>query len=127
LPTGPVERRHPLAEQALAQRVLRDERLQLRRHRRFAAERELRVDARLHRREPQLLEALDRGACEVLVGQVGERRAPPQLERFAQQLGGLAWRGVGRPVRQRLEAGEVELLGRERHDVARWSRRDRRG
>ena len=55
-----VEREHELAAQPLAQRMLAHERLQLADHARVVAERELRLDAQLDRRQPQLLQADDR-------------------------------------------------------------------
>ena len=58
-----VEREHLLAAQPLAQRVLGDERLELGDERRVPPERELGVDPLLERREPQLLEPLDRRAA----------------------------------------------------------------
>ncbi len=45
VPSLPVEREHQLAARALAQRLARHERLQLRRDVRVAAEREVRVDS----------------------------------------------------------------------------------
>ena len=59
LATRAVEREHELAAQALAQRVLGDQRLELADELGVAAERELGVDALLERRHAQLLEARD--------------------------------------------------------------------
>ena len=78
------------------------------------AERELRVDPLLERREAQLLEPLEAARGERLVGEVGERRPAPEVERLAEQRGRRA--GVvarTRPLglgRQALEAREVEVV-----------------
>jgi hypothetical protein len=94
-----------------------------------AAERELRLDSLLERREPDLLEALDRRAGERLVGEIGERRTAPEAERLPQQLGracrfavGGSFRSVGR---QPLEERQIELLGREADRVTGRARLDR--
>ncbi len=64
LPSRAVEREHPLTPQALSQRVLRDEDLELGGEHGMPSERELRVDPVLERRESQLLEPLGGRACE---------------------------------------------------------------
>ena len=98
--------------------MLGDEGLELGDERRVPAEREVGLDPLLERREPQLLEPLDGRARERLVGEVGERRPAPELERLAEQRGRRA--GVvarARPLglrRQALEAREVEVLVAER-------------
>ena len=78
LPARAVEREHQLPAQPLAQRVLRDERLELATSSRACAEREVRVDALLQRVQAQLLEPLDLALRERLVREVGERRAAPE-------------------------------------------------
>ena len=55
-----VEREHELTAQPLAQRMLAHQRLQLTGEARVLAERELRLDAQLDRRQPQLVQADDR-------------------------------------------------------------------
>lgn len=70
-----------MPSQALAQRVLGDERLQLADELRAAAEPEERVDPILDGLQPQLLEALDLALRELLEGELGERRAAPEPER----------------------------------------------
>ena len=87
LPTGAVERKHELRAKALAERLLRDELLELGDHLGLPAEREVGVDPALERLEAQLAE-MGRSGRGRLAGQVGERRAAPQRERFAQGLGG---------------------------------------
>src|SRR5205823_11568540 len=59
LPAGAVEGEHELGAQALAQRVLPDERLQLANHLRVRADRQLRLCPLLHQREVELVEARD--------------------------------------------------------------------
>src|SRR5205814_7358323 len=87
LPARAIERQHQLRAERLAQRMLGDEVLQLADELAVAAERELRLVSLLECRKPDLLEALDRGAGERLVGEVGERRAAPEAERLPQELG----------------------------------------
>ncbi len=80
-----------------------------------AAERQVRVDPSLEGNRALLLEPCDLRLCEVLVRDVGERRAAPEREPLAQ-----ARSGLGRAVvleRRRaladelLEALDVELAG----------------
>ena len=131
LPPGAVEREHQLAAQALAQRVLGDERLELGHERRVPAERELGLDPLLERREPQLLEPLDGRARERLVREVGERRPAPEVERLAEQRG----RGRGVVVAASAPASAVRRSKRARskrlvaepEDVAGRPRLDRVG
>ena len=85
LPSGAVQREHLLPAEALAQRVLGDEGLELGDERRMPAEREVGVDPLLERREAQLLEPLAGRGGERLVGEVGERRPAPEVERLAEQ------------------------------------------
>ena len=101
------------AEQALAEGMLGDERLELRHELRMLPEREVGVDPPLDRQQVQLLEARDRRLRERLVGEIGERGPAPERERLAQQLGGRG--GIGRAglLDEALEAVDVELLGVE--------------
>ena len=90
--------------QALAQRMLGDERLELAHQLAMTPVRELRVDRLRERSQPQLLQATDLRRRERLVGNVGQRRATPQRERLAR-----------RAVRhQPLEPCRVDLVGRDR-------------
>jgi hypothetical protein len=84
LPATAVQREHQLAAQALAKRVLRDERLELRHQFVMAAERQLSVDAILDRRETKLLEPGDLALREGLVSQLGQRLPAPERKRLAQ-------------------------------------------
>ena len=68
-------------------------------------------DARLERRQPTLLEPRRLGLGEGLVGNVGERRAPPERERLPERV--RLPRG-GKP----LEALDVELVRLDPDDVA---------
>ena len=80
LPPGPVEREHPLAVQALAQRVLGDERVELAGQLGVTAGRQVGIDRRLRCPQPQVLEPADLRRGERLVGQVGEWLAAPQRQ-----------------------------------------------
>ena len=105
-----VERQHELAAQTLAQRVRRDQRLQLADQVGMPAAGQLGVDALLERRQPQLLEPQDLRLRERLVGEVGERRAPPQGQRLAQLRGGSSGLGPPRLGAQALEHRDVQLV-----------------
>ena len=67
--------------------MLGDQCLELSDDLRVAAEREVGVDAILEAGDASLLEAPDLGLRERLVGEVGERRAAPEIERVAQAIG----------------------------------------
>ena len=84
LAAGPVLREHELRQQALAQGVLGDERLELGHELGVLAEREVGVDPPLDRQQVQILEAHDRGLRERLVGEIRKRRPAPEPERLAQ-------------------------------------------
>ena len=125
LPAAAVEREHQLAAQALAKRVLRDERLELRHQLVMAAERQVGVDAILDRRETELLQPGDLALRERLVPELGQRLPAPERERLAQ---------AGRPLLrivalsrlrdQRLEPGQVDLAGRDLQQIAGRARPD---
>ena len=94
-----------------------DELLQLADELRVTAQRELGVDPSLDRREPDLLEPLDRGPCERLVREIGERapRQSPSASRNRSAACCAAPRAsLRRSLRQPLEAMQVELLGARR-------------
>jgi hypothetical protein len=84
LPATAVQREHQLAAQALAKRVLRDERLELRDQLVMAAECQLSVDAILDRRETKLFEPGDLALRECVVSQLGEGLPAPERKRLAQ-------------------------------------------
>ena len=112
-----VEREHLLAAQPLAQRVLRRKPLELAHERRVPPEHELGVDPLLERREAKLLEPLDGRSGELLVGEVGERRPAPELERLVSRAAAARRRrarGRARPPRQALEAERSKSWSRTR-------------
>jgi hypothetical protein len=78
LAAAAVERQQQVRAQPLAQRMLGDERLELRDQRPLAPERELGLDALLPRDQTQLLEPLDVDARKRLELEVRERPATPQ-------------------------------------------------
>src|SRR5262249_28789713 len=86
LPSGAVEREHELAAQPLAQRIALDQRLELRDEPGVHPERELRLDARLERRQAELCEPCCFGARKRLVD-VRERGTAPECERLSECLG----------------------------------------
>ena len=119
LAPGAVEREHQLAPEPLAQRVARDEALELRHQLGVAAGLELGADQVLRRREPQLFEPEDLRLREGLERELGERIAAPEGERVAQHRDALLRlppRGV---VHERLEPVQVDLLLGGREHVAR--------
>src|SRR5207244_2519456 len=102
LAAGAVEGEHQLSARPLPERILGDERLQLRHELRVQAERELRLEPLLERRHAQLLEPGNLILGEAFVAEVGERRPAEEAERLAQLLELTPW---GKP----LEALQVEL------------------
>ena len=130
LPARPVEREHQLLAEPLAEGMGSDELLQLADELRMSAQREVRVDPPFDRREPDLLEPLDRRPRERLVREVGQRSTAPEAERRSQELRGLlrvpSATRLRRSLRQPLEAVQVELVGSEAQDVSRRTRLDHR-
>ena len=108
-----IEREHPLTAQALAQRVLGHERLELGHQIGVAAERQVGVDAPLQRHRAPLLEPGDLGLRERLVRDVGQRGPAPQRQGLAQPrrrvAGSVERERLPTVVHQPLEAVEVEL------------------
>ena len=80
LAAGSVEALHQLGTQALAERILADEGLELGEKLRVAAEGQLGIGSLLERGLAKLLETGDLGLREVLVGDVVERRPTPETE-----------------------------------------------
>src|SRR5581483_5186176 len=116
-----VEREHVLRAEALAQRVLRDERLELADHVAVPTEREAGLQPPPERVQAQLLEPRLLAARERL-RELRERTAAPERERvgekFARGRGVAAGeRAAGRGDRP-LEADEVELVVAELEQVA---------
>ena len=83
LPARPVQRRHQIPPQTFAERLLGDECLELSDQLVVAPECEVGVDPELDCCQPDLLEPGDRRLGEALVGEVRERRTPPQRQRLA--------------------------------------------
>ena len=111
LAAAAVQREHALGVQALAQRLLRDDRVDLGEDLELAAGREVGVDRELERPQPQLLEPADLGGRERLVGDVIERRAAPQRERLARLALRAATAQSGRRRRPRARAA-ARIRGR---------------
>jgi hypothetical protein len=128
LPRRPVEGQHQLGPQALAQRVLRHQQLELRHQLEVASERQVGLDPGLERRQAKLLEPRDVELRERVERELGQRRAAPQRQRPAQRLA----RPPGLAGGQRLASllGEpvehlgVERAGRQGQDVPRRDRGD---
>ena len=110
LPTGAVQRQHQLAAQPLTERVLLDERFELRDRLLVPAERQLRVDPLFARRQQQLGQSPVLALRKRLVPEVGKRRSAALPEGLVEQFerpGGVLL--FARPVQQRLEPVRVEL------------------
>ena len=87
LAVAAVEGEHELAARTLAQRLARDQRLDLAHGRGVASERELGLDPLLHEGELELLEAARLGGGEGLV-ELRERRPAPQGDGIREKLRG---------------------------------------
>ena len=82
LAVAAVEGQHQLRVQALAEGVLRHQRLKLGDDRPMAALAEGLIDRELTRAHPELLEPADLGGGERLIGEVLKRRPAPERERL---------------------------------------------
>ena len=131
LPARAIESQHELPAQALTQRISRHERLELRHELVVVAERELRLEQILLRPDVQLIEPSNLFVRESLVGEVRQRRSPPERQRRPELLGrvGVIAGGERGPAlrEQALEAVAVELVGPERERVGAGDRPDRLG
>ncbi len=131
LSTAAVEREHELRADALAERVIPHECLELSHQVPVAAEREIRLDSLLERCQPDLFESVDRGAGEGLVREVGKRGSSPQSERLRQEVGRELWLTAGggpsRFLGQALEPVEVEPFRRDPDCIAGRPSLDQRG
>ena len=85
LPATAVQRQHPLRVQPLAQRLGGNKRLELSEHLAVSALRQVVLDRKLDRGQPQLLEPADLRARERLLRHVIQRRAAPQRQRLARR------------------------------------------
>ena len=114
LPAGAIKRKHEQAAQPLPERMLVDQDLELGREPGVPAERELGLDSLLRHREPELLEALDVAAGEVLVLEVGQRATAPERLGLTERRDGLLRLRVingALPFRGKpFEPRQVELL-----------------
>ena len=117
LAPGPVQRQHQLAAQALAQRVLPDEPLELGHELGVPAELEIGVDPLLQRCQPLLLQAGTRGQRERHV-ELRERDSSPEGERFGEQRRGLGRGSTPGACHRLLEAPQVELAVARTDEVA---------
>ena len=89
----------------------------------MSARREIGNEPVLDRDEAEFLEPLDLGACEIVVGEVRQRRSAPDRERLSEQDGRPCWillaeRGLA-PLAKDVEPVEVD---RGRRDVQRVPR-----
>ena len=110
LPAGAVERDHQLAAQALVERMLAHEPLELGDELGAAAELELGLEALLRDREAQLAQALDDRPRERLEREIGERLAPPEGERLPVEPDGR----LGVAGRERRARGLARAVRRSR-------------
>jgi hypothetical protein len=88
LPAGPVQGEHQLSAQALAERVLEHQGLQLADEVDVAAELEVNLDPLLERRHASRVQAGRLHHAQALGGEVGQRWAAPQGQRCAQPTRG---------------------------------------
>ncbi len=118
-----VEGDHELGPESLAQRMLRDERLQFRDELGVPAGRKLRLDPILGRGQTQLLEPRRLGPRKGRVAEVHERRPAPEADRVPQLLRCLRRRATSkvgpRLLDHSLEPIGVQLLGLDAEQVAR--------
>ena len=113
LTAGAIQREHQLAAQPLAERMSRDEVLQLGHQPNVPPERQVSVDSQLNRLEPELLEPGHLRLGERLIREVGKRRSPPERHRLIESSPGRARirssHRVRRAGQQRLEPSAVQL------------------
>ena len=121
-----IQREHELPDERFAPRVGGHELPQLADELGVAVAQQVRRDARLERSQPLLLEPRDLGRRERLEGEIRERRAAREPQRFAQQrrrvLGLAAGKRALPVVEQPLEALGVELAGRHLEEISRRCR-----
>ena len=122
-----VEGEHVLPAEALPQRMLVDQRFELRDDLRGASRLELGVREILQSGEPQFLEPSCFRLREGLEGEVGEGRSAPHRERVAQRPRTRLAVERARVGDQPLEPGEVDALRVDGQDVAGRSRHDALG
>ncbi len=89
-----------------------------------AAERQQGVETRQFGRGAQLLEADRFHSSELLIGELGVRPAPPELEGVVQRGERLRRRLVPSPIDQHLEVPRIDVTGRQRQRVPGRAERD---
>jgi hypothetical protein len=128
LPPRRVERANLLAADALAQRMVPGQGLELGQHLGVAAELERRVDAVLGRGEAPLGQPIGGGVRPRLAGGVGQRRAAPERERVGEQPacpGRIAVQLAATGLGQALELGRVDQARVDGQPVSGRHRLDR--
>nr|WP_256862102.1 hypothetical protein [Microbispora sp. GKU 823] len=122
LPSGPVEGEHEQAPQPLPVGVVLHQAFEVGHARSRVAERQPGLEPVLGGRGAQLGQPRHDRLGELVRGELGERLAPPRLQRGAQRLGrgGVLAPGERPPavLGQRGEADQVHLAGRHRQQVA---------
>jgi hypothetical protein len=113
-----TQRHHELASHALSERMLGDQRLQLRRQLTVAPERQVGLDPFLDRRQPELLKGGDLPLGEGLVGEVGQGRPAPQAQGPAEARRPLEGRGPARLLEQAPEPVRIDARRVDRQDIA---------
>jgi hypothetical protein len=113
------------APQPLAQRMLADEHLDLTDELGEAAEGKVGIEPPLECPQAELFEPENLQLRERLVGEIGERRPPPESESFAQHARGQVGRRLPRLLHQQLEAEQVELVRPDADHISRLLRNDR--
>ena len=119
-----VQRAHQKLAGPLAQRVLADERLELRDDVGRAPELDVGGDPLLDGDQPELVEAPGLGLRPLLESELGERRAAPEIERAQEDAATLLRSARPRVGEQLLEAPRVDLLRRDREHVPGRTRDD---
>jgi hypothetical protein len=125
LASAPIQSEHQLPSRALPERVLTDEKLELRNHLLVTTGGEARLDQFFARADPKLVEPRNRPLRERLIGEIGQRRTAPERQRLGQQ-GNRVLRAPRIQVRapglvKTFEAVRVELIRLELQQVARRS------
>jgi hypothetical protein len=130
LPSSAVQREHQMTAESLTERMFGNEGLQIADHLGALSQGEIGFDSALERVEAKLAEPFYVALGERLVGKVGKRLTPPQLEGLAENRGsrpmGAPIQGLTALLQQSLEALSVELFGRHTEHITRLAALDRR-
>ena len=130
LPSRRVQRLHQRDRRPLPRRVAEHQPLQLRYRLGRPAERDQCLGAVLDRARAQLGQPGGRGPGEVVVGELGERVAPPRASAASRSARARPWSPAAAAARgpgELLEYGGVEGRGVQGEAVARWAVLQRRG